>query len=73
MEEETVKLRYSSSTNISFHGWVDTGIPWSEWADMSDDDRQEEINVQLNYLVEMSEVPAGEDPDVASNPWRSFR
>lgn len=67
-EPETVKLAYSSSFNISFFGWVDTGLTWEEWDQLSYEAKVEVRNEKLWELVDIDEVPRGEDPDRASSP-----
>lgn len=53
---DTVKLRYSSSANISFRGELDTMIPVEDWAEMSSEEQDEVIGQMLNDLVEISVV-----------------
>ncbi len=52
-EEETVILGYASSLNISFRGEHDTGIPVSDWAEMSDKEKDEVYNETVWNLVEL--------------------
>lgn len=40
---DTVKFRYSSPANISFHGVLDTGIHPDDWTEMSPRDQQEAL------------------------------
>ena len=61
----TVKLGYSSNSNISFKGWVDTEIEQAEWDDMSEEERDEAIQQAMNELVEMYVIEKDKDPDEA--------
>jgi hypothetical protein len=52
---DTVKLKYSASSNISFRGEIDTGIPREEWAEMGDEEKDAIITEQLHALVDIGE------------------
>lgn len=56
MEEETVKLSYSSFSNITFRGTIDTGIPWSEWNEMTIPEQSDIMSEMLFNLVDVSVV-----------------
>lgn len=70
--ETTVKIGYSSSNNVSFHGWIDTSIGQSEWDAMTEE-AQEKAVVEAfweNNVVDLWVIPPGEDPDRATRGWR---
>lgn len=69
MDQETVKFSYSSSRNISFHGWVDSGYTWDDWNEMTEDEQNEITAQALWELVDIDVIDAGADPDRASDPW----
>jgi hypothetical protein len=50
---DTVKLGYSSSSNISFQGQIDTMIPREEWDEMSEKEQDEIIQESVNELVDI--------------------
>lgn len=52
----TVKFRYSASSNISFHGEIDSEIEREDWDAMSEKERQEVFTETVFELVEISEV-----------------
>lgn len=58
--EETVKLGYASSQNISFRGEWDTMIPRSEWKEMSAKEREEVENEVVWELVELWVIDGAE-------------
>ena len=53
---DTVKLRYSAASNISFHGKYDTGITREDWDEMSWSERDDVITDALYYLVDIDWV-----------------
>ena len=53
----TVKLRYSASSNITFHGEIDTQIERQEWEEMSQKEQDEIISDVLFELIDIGEVP----------------
>ena len=55
-DPETVKLRYASNKNITFHGEIDTQISREDWDDYSEDTQRDVIQEFLNELVEISVV-----------------
>lgn len=56
MSEETIKLRYSALSNITFHGEIDTDIPVSEWKAMSSQDQAEVIEEAIGEIIEIGVV-----------------
>jgi hypothetical protein len=70
-DEKTVRFGYSSSSNITFNGTWDTGIPRSKWAEMSEADRNRELDSALYELIEMWELD-DDEPDFEGH-WRYWR
>lgn len=56
----TVKLRYDSSSNITFHGEVDTGIEREEWEEMTENMKIDAISEELFNLVDIYEIEEDE-------------
>lgn len=53
----TVKLKYSSNTNITFHGVVDTGIERDDWNAMEEATRTGIVSDAVWDLIEIDEAP----------------
>lgn len=53
---DTVKLRYSSPKNISFHGEMDLNIPVEDWAEMSEAERNRAIDDVIYEIIDVSVV-----------------
>lgn len=53
---DTIKLRYSSSKNVTFNGVIDTGISAEEWAGYDDATKNEVVQEFANELVNVSVV-----------------
>lgn len=51
--EDTIKLRYSASSNITFRGEIDTGISREEWGEMSEEEQAEVIQDVAAELVDI--------------------
>lgn len=49
----TVKLGYESSSNITFHGEIDTGYTREEWDDLTEADRREHLTDAVFELVDI--------------------
>lgn len=60
--EKTVRFGYSSYTNISFWGTLDTGIPRSEWDEMSAKNQNQVTDELIYDLVELFELN-DDEPD----------
>lgn len=58
-----VRLGYSSYHNISFKGTVETGIPRSEWNELTEKDKDEVIEDSVWDLIDIYEL-ADDEPDV---------
>ena len=54
--DDTVKLSYSSSKNITFRGTIETGISRADWDAMSEEERDNFIAEELSELVQICEV-----------------
>lgn len=54
--EKTVRYGYSSNTNISFNGTVDTGYTREEWEDLSDDAKNRTLDELIYELVDLFEL-----------------
>lgn len=52
-EPPTVKLRYESNKNITFHGEIDTQISREDWDEYSEDTQRDVIQEFLNDLVDV--------------------
>lgn len=52
MTEETIKIRYSAFSNITFKGELDTGIPVTEWIRMSELTKDNVLAEELFNLVD---------------------
>lgn len=50
---DTVKLKYDSASNISFHGTIDTKIEREEWDEMSGWEQDAVVDEHLRNLVDM--------------------
>jgi hypothetical protein len=57
-DEETVVLNYAALSNITFHGKWDTGIPRSEWEEMTMEEQDQVFTNALYEIVEIWEVPS---------------
>lgn len=53
---DTVKLRYSSSKNISFHGELDLNISVEDWAEMSESEQNRAIDDVVYEIIDVSVV-----------------
>ncbi len=53
---DTVKFRYSASSNASFYGEIDTNITREKWNTMSEQERVDVLTEELFNLVDISEV-----------------
>lgn len=54
-DDDEVTVSYSSSRNISFHGEGESiGITWGDWREMSEKQRNEELDEFLYDLVDIS-------------------
>lgn len=54
--DEIQLFRYASPKNISMHGELDAGMTRQEWADLSDEERQEVFSELVWELIEISEA-----------------
>lgn len=54
--DDTVKLGYSSSANVSFQGELDTGFIREEWNEMEDDEKGGVISEIIFELVDVWEI-----------------
>jgi hypothetical protein len=52
----TVKFRYSSMKNISFHGVIDSGIDREDWNAMEDGEKTDTELDLLAKVVDLSEI-----------------
>jgi hypothetical protein len=52
----TVKFRYGSWNNITFHGTVDSGIEREDWEEMNMVEQNEVMAELLFGLVDMDEI-----------------
>lgn len=72
--ETTVKIGYSSGKNISFRGWIETGIEREEWDQMTEEaqDKATEAAFWEADVVNLWAIPPDEDPDNATTRqgWR---
>lgn len=66
-EDKTVRLGYSSSSNISFSGTLDTGVTRADWDEMSEKDRADTRDELLYELVDLFEL---EDDEPDYSGWR---
>jgi hypothetical protein len=70
--ENTVKIGYNSSNNISFHGWIDTSIEQDEWDQMTEEQQDAALMAAFweSDVVSLWVIPPGDDPDKATRGWR---
>lgn len=69
MSEKTVRLGYSSHTNISFNGTWDTGYSREEWDALTEEERDDVMNEAMVDLVEVFEL-GDDEPDYTGPSWR---
>lgn len=50
---DTVKLGYSSSKNITFHGEIETGIPREDWDQMTEAEQDAFMEETVWDLVQL--------------------
>jgi hypothetical protein len=50
---DTIRLEYSSSSNITFRGTIETNISCEEWAEMRESEKDESIAEELFQLVDI--------------------
>jgi hypothetical protein len=62
----TVKFRYGSWNNITFHGVLDSGVEREDWEEMTMVEQNEVMSELLFGLVDMDELP---DEDDDSPEW----
>jgi len=67
-EEPTVRLGYGASSNISFYGSWDTGIPRSEWDEMSEKDQNAVYDQAVYEIVDIYELK-DDDPEPNGMGW----
>lgn len=53
MSNKTVRFGYSASSNISFHGEIETGITREDWEAMSEAERDREMDEAIYGLVDI--------------------
>lgn len=53
---ETIKIRYSAPSNITFHGEIDTKITREEWAETSQKEQAEVIDDYTAGLLDIGVV-----------------
>lgn len=69
MSEKTVRLGYSSRTNISFNGTWDTGYTREQWDTLTEEERDDVMNEAMADLVEVFEL-GDDEPDYHGYRWR---
>lgn len=53
-DNDTVKIHYSASSNLSFHGEIDTEIPREKWKKMTDAERDAAVDEEIYNLIDVS-------------------
>jgi hypothetical protein len=52
-DSDPVVYGYASNKNISFHGKDEIGYTWGEWREMSEKERERELQDIVNELVDI--------------------
>lgn len=51
---DTVLIHYCASSNSHFNGVIDTGITKSDWAEMSEEQRDRAVDDEIYNLIDIS-------------------